>query len=167
MFAHKSRCAEHARLLTVREQYDYVVRKRASGAQGPNGLENGSDACAVVSGTRSGFDAVVMSDKKDRWSATLPAGHSRQNVLDSSGVGIAPLCRNKREKGNLFYAENHSEASKCEIVRVRALIVSLTLKTHRPVIGLARVCGGRVSRRRGWRWLHGRHKRSRCKKAFA
>src|SRR5262249_17056304 len=89
MFAHKSRCAEHARLLTVREQYDYVVRKRASGAQGPNGLENGSDACAVVSGTRSGFDAVVMSDKKDRWSATLPAGHSRQNVLDSSGVGIA------------------------------------------------------------------------------
>jgi hypothetical protein len=30
-----------------------------------------------------------MSHKKGRWSATLAAGHSRENVLHSSGVGIA------------------------------------------------------------------------------
>src|SRR5207247_3302329 len=30
-----------------------------------------------------------MSHKKDRWSAALSAGHSRENVLHSSGVGIA------------------------------------------------------------------------------
>jgi hypothetical protein len=89
MFPHKSRCPEQVRFFTVGEQHDYVVRNRASGQQGPNGLENGGDAGAIISGTRSGFDAVVMGHKKDRWSATLSAGHSRENVLHSSGVGIA------------------------------------------------------------------------------
>jgi hypothetical protein len=89
MFAHESPCAEQGRFFTVGEQHDYVVQKRASGPQRPNGLENGGDACAIISGTRSGFDAVVMSHKDDRWSPTLPAGHSRENVLHSSGAGIA------------------------------------------------------------------------------
>jgi hypothetical protein len=89
MFAHKSRCAEQVRFLTVGEQHDYVVHKRRSSPQGPNGLENGGDAGAVIGGTRSGFDAVVMSYEKDRWSATLPAGQSRETVLHSSGAGIA------------------------------------------------------------------------------
>jgi hypothetical protein len=30
-----------------------------------------------------------MSHKHDRWSPTLPAGHSRENVLHPSGAGIA------------------------------------------------------------------------------
>jgi hypothetical protein len=89
MFAHKSRGAEQARFLTVGEQRDYIVHKRGSHPQGPNGLKNGGDARAVICGTRSGFDAVVMSRKKDRWTATLSAGHSRNNVLHSSGVGRA------------------------------------------------------------------------------
>jgi hypothetical protein len=89
MFAHKSRCAEHVRFLTVGEQHNYIVHKRRSGSQGPNGFKNGGDAGAVICGTRSGFDAVVMSHKKDRWAAILRAGHSRENVLHSSGVGIA------------------------------------------------------------------------------
>jgi hypothetical protein len=99
MFAHKSRCAEKVRFFTVGEQHDYVVRNRASSPQGPNGLENGGDAGAIISGTRSGFHAVVMSHKKDRWSATLSAGHSRENVLHSSGVGIA--CANASGMLNL------------------------------------------------------------------
>jgi hypothetical protein len=99
MFAHKSRCTEQVRFFTVGEQHDYVVRNRASSPQGPNGLENGGDAGAIISGTRSGFDAVVMSHKKDRWSAALSAGHSRENVLHSSGVGIA--CANASGMLNL------------------------------------------------------------------
>ena len=94
MFAHKGRCAEQVRFLTVGEQHDYIVHKRRSGAQCPNGLENGGDAGAVICGTRSGFDAVVMSHQKNRWAALLAAGHSRENVLHSSGVGIA--CANAR-----------------------------------------------------------------------
>jgi hypothetical protein len=65
------------------------VHKRRSNPQGPNGLENGGNACAVICGTGSGFDTVVMSYKKNRWSATLPSGHSREYVLHSSGAGIA------------------------------------------------------------------------------
>src|SRR5205823_14826353 len=99
MFAHKGRCAEQVRFLTVGEQHDYIVHKRRSGTQCPNGLENGGDAGAIICGTRSGFDAVVMSHKKDRWSAALPAGHSRENVLHSSGVGIA--CANASGMLNL------------------------------------------------------------------
>src|SRR5262245_56790296 len=89
MFAHKSRCAEQVRFFTVGEQHDYIVHKRASSLQGPNGLQNGGDAGAIISGTRSGFDAVVMSREEDRWSAALSARHSRENVLHSSGVGVA------------------------------------------------------------------------------
>jgi hypothetical protein len=89
MFAHKSRCAEQVRFFTVGEQHDYIVRNRASGPQGPNGLENGGNAGAIISGTRSSFDAVVMSHKKDRWSAPLSAGHSRENILHFSRAGIA------------------------------------------------------------------------------
>jgi hypothetical protein len=93
MFAHESRCAEQARLLTVSKEYDYIVHKGASGLQGANGLENGGYPSTIIRGPRSGFDAVVMSHKKDRW-ATLPAGHSRENVLHSSHVGRA--CANAR-----------------------------------------------------------------------
>src|SRR5438552_16174455 len=89
MFAHKGRCAEQVRFLTVGEQHDYIVHTRRSGAQCPNGLENGGDAGAAICSTRSSFDAVVMSDKKDRCASLLAAGHSRENVLHSSGVGIA------------------------------------------------------------------------------
>src|SRR5947199_10785261 len=89
MFAHKGRCAEHVRFLTVGEQHDYIVHKRRSGAQCPNGLENSGPAGAVICGTRSGFDAGVMSHKKDRWPALLAAGHSREHVLRSSCAGIA------------------------------------------------------------------------------
>jgi hypothetical protein len=99
MFAHKSRCAEHARFFTVGEQHDYVVRNRASSPQSANGLENGGDAGAIISGTRSGVDAVVMSHKKDRWSAALSAGHSRENVLHSSRIGMA--CANASRMLNL------------------------------------------------------------------
>src|SRR5262245_29716797 len=89
MFAYKSRCPEQIRFFTVGEQHDNIVNKRWSSLQSANGLENGGDTGAIVSGTRSGFDTVVMSNKKDRWSATLSAGHSRENVLHSSGVGVA------------------------------------------------------------------------------
>jgi hypothetical protein len=89
MFTDKSGCAEQIRFFTVGEQHDNIVNKRRSGLQSPNSLENGGDAGTIVSGARSGFDTVVMSHKKDRWSAALSAGHSRENVLYSSGVGIA------------------------------------------------------------------------------
>ena len=89
MFAHKSRRAQQAGFFTVGEQHDYVVQKRSSGTDRPNGFENGGDAGAVICGTRCGFDAVVMSHKKDRWSAALSAGYSRENVLHSSRIGRA------------------------------------------------------------------------------
>src|SRR4029077_7598030 len=69
MLAHKSRCAEQACFLTIGEQHDYVVCKWSSGTQRANGFENGGDARAIICGTRCGFDAVVMSHKKDCWSA--------------------------------------------------------------------------------------------------
>jgi hypothetical protein len=89
MLAHKSRCAEQVGFFTVGQQHDYVVQKRSSGTERPNGLENGGNTSAVICGTRSRFDTVVMSHKKDCWSATLAAGHSRENVLHSSRVGVA------------------------------------------------------------------------------
>jgi len=89
MFAHKSRRAQQAGFFTVGEQHDYVVQKRSSGTDRPNGFENGGDAGAVICGTRCGFDAIVMSHKKDRGAAILSAGHSRENVLHSSSAGIA------------------------------------------------------------------------------
>src|SRR5260370_15619511 len=94
MFALKSRRAEQVRFFTVGEQHDYIVQKRSSGTDRPNGFENGGDAGAIISGTRSGFDAVVMSHKKDRWSAALSPGNSRENVLHSSRSRIA--CANAR-----------------------------------------------------------------------
>ena len=75
------------------------MQKRASGPQRPNRLENGGNTGAVICGTRSGFDAVVMSYKKERGAAILSAGYSRENVLHSSGVGIA--CANASGMLNL------------------------------------------------------------------
>jgi len=89
MFAYKGRCTEHARFLTVGEKHDYVVHKGRSGAQRADGLENGGRAGAIIRGARSSFNAIVMGHKKNRWSAALAAGHSRENILNSSGFLIA------------------------------------------------------------------------------
>jgi hypothetical protein len=91
MFAHKSRRAQQAGFFTVGEQHDYVVQKRSSGTDRPNGFENGGDAGAVICRTRSGFDAVVMSYKNERGAAILSAGHSRENVLNSSRLVPTPV----------------------------------------------------------------------------
>jgi hypothetical protein len=71
MFAYKGRCTEHARFLTIGEKHDYVVHK------------------GRVRRAGSGFDTVVVGHKKNRWSAALAAGHSRENILNSSGFLIA------------------------------------------------------------------------------
>jgi hypothetical protein len=89
MFAYKGRCTEHARFLTVGEKHDYVVHKGRSGAQRADGLENGGRGSAIVRRAGSGFDTVVVGHKKNRWSAALAAGHSRENILNSSGFLIA------------------------------------------------------------------------------
>jgi hypothetical protein len=89
MFAHKGRCTEQARFLTVSKKDDYVAHKGRSGAQRANGLENGGSGGAIVRRAGSGFDTVVVGHKKNRWSAALAAGHSREDVLDSSSFLIA------------------------------------------------------------------------------
>jgi hypothetical protein len=89
MFAHKGRRTEQARFLTVGEKHDYVAHKGRSGAQRANGLENGCRGGAIVRRAGSGFDTVIVGHKKNRWSTALAAGHSREDVLDSSGFRIA------------------------------------------------------------------------------
>jgi hypothetical protein len=89
MFAHKGSCTQHVRFFTVGEKHDYVVHKGRSGAQRANGLKNGGRGGAIIRRAGSRFDTVVVGHKKNRWSAALGAGHSREDVLDSSRYLIA------------------------------------------------------------------------------
>src|SRR5262245_62527698 len=67
-----------------------------------------------------------------------------------------------------FYVKNDNwPRANIQFIFALALRDSLKSRRRRQLSELARACGEQVTRLQGWRWLLGRHRRSRCRKAFA
>ena len=89
VLAHERRCAKQARLFTVSDERDHVVREWRPRLERAQRLENCGRAGGVVArGGRSG-DAVVMGHQHDRESARRPSRESREHVFHLPGLGVA------------------------------------------------------------------------------